>query len=708
MSNKPPLQGLPSFFQNAPSTLLEELADFELGGELEDNLVGEELEGVEIIGGELLETIPVEFQDDDADLANLDTFGDLGLKPPTSSIVGGGSLRAISLTDLINSSVNQAIDASQDQLAMDLVDSITAEKSRLPGQDPLTLAVNSLTADDNDVTTAVSGNEEERSANSYPSPYAAVHSNNSNTNLNHGAFPPGPPGAFPYPHGPPGHPGMPPMMFMPPPPFFNGPNGLMQPPAFFHGPPSQPLSYPAPVPQQMVAPVPVGPIVNQQRPKPLPRGRMMTPSDVKFVVGKTLLAVDPVDQYSEDYYYIQVSLKRQQSKIQKHMEELKDHAIDNSKPLPAPLPFVYQPPLPMWTETKQRILNQINQSKKSLYDKTKIWESKEQVLGHTQRSDASKPRAVLSVPTVWEPADDEEGGDDPSGGFKEMFASRLWSMRQAVQRGYSALGTVQELELLLQQPVIASNHLLRAEVVLHIQKALICLSQSLGIRGGQIESGLGFVETASAEGFSLDGALVAALLQTVKGKRLVSRSLNLLPPEQRWLLVPVIIARILQSQPNQQTPEEITIEKSLLKSILSFVQHAHEHQKRQQHSFDIDEECRQVQQLANEKGIQSIPHVDTFSMSGKSSTNGTTSAVIRSAAPFTVLLLGHLRQCVKSVMITYMEKKVLRQALLSCRQRAEMMHVIVELGNELSSIVDASIRLEWTTIKETFMAMLDG
>ena len=45
-----------------------------------------------------------------------------------------------------------------------------------------------------------------------------------------------------------------------------------------------------------------------------------------------------------------------------------------------------------------------------MYDKTKIWESKEQVLGHTQRSDASKPRAVLSVPTVWEPADDEEGG----------------------------------------------------------------------------------------------------------------------------------------------------------------------------------------------------------------------------------------------------------------------------------------------------------
>ena len=46
---------------------------------------------------------------------------------------------------------------------------------------------------------------------------------------------------------------------------------------------------------------------------------------------------------------------------------------------------------------------------------------------------------------------------------------------------------------------------------------------------------------------------------------------------------------------------------------------------------------------------------------------------------FTTQLLGHLRQCVKSVMVSQMEKSKLRGALLSSRSRAEVMHVIVQV-----------------------------
>ena len=77
-------------------------------------------------------------------------------------------------------------------------------------------------------------------------------------------------------------------------------------------------------------------------------------------------------------------------------------------------------------------------------------------------------------------------------------------------------------------------------------------------------------------------------------------------------------------------------------------------------------------------------------------------------APFTRVLLGHLRQCVKSVMVSQMEKSRLRIALLSARSRAEVMHVIVQIGDEVAiDAVNATIATEWTQMKEAFMSMLD-
>jgi hypothetical protein len=52
----------------------------------------------------------------------------------------------------------------------------------------------------------------------------------------------------------------------------------------------------------------------------------------------------------------------------------------------------------------------MDESNQALQQKTKLWEKKEQVLGHTQRSVASQPRAILSIPTVWD--DDEDDNDE--------------------------------------------------------------------------------------------------------------------------------------------------------------------------------------------------------------------------------------------------------------------------------------------------------
>lgn len=92
-------------------------------------------------------------------------------------------------------------------------------------------------------------------------------------------------------------------------------------------------------------------------------------------------------------------------------------------------------------------------SKKALHEKTKLWEEKEQVLGHTQRSEASRPRTILSVPTVWDDDEDEvedEEAAEPGNSserslrpLKQLFTSKSWSVRQSVQRAYNALGTFQ-------------------------------------------------------------------------------------------------------------------------------------------------------------------------------------------------------------------------------------------------------------------------
>ena len=101
-------------------------------------------------------------------------------------------------------------------------------------------------------------------------------------------------------------------------------------------------------------------------------------------------------------------------------------------------------------------------------------------------------------------------------------------MRLAVQHGYEALYTVQELQHLLSSPLIASNQLAHAEIVKEIDVAIGLLSQSIGIRTSSSSSSHSSSSSAFSENFSLDGGHVGAILQTTIGKKLMSRTLKLL------------------------------------------------------------------------------------------------------------------------------------------------------------------------------------
>lgn len=90
---------------------------------------------------------------------------------------------------------------------------------------------------------------------------------------------------------------------------------------------------------------------------------------------------------------------------------------------------------------------------------------------------------------------------------------------------------MQELNHLLLSPLIANNPHARDEILIQIDRAVSLLSQSVGIR--PTPEGLLRASSGPGSEIALEGGLVAAILQTAKGKKLMSRSINLLIPEQR-------------------------------------------------------------------------------------------------------------------------------------------------------------------------------
>lgn len=147
----------------------------------------------------------------------------------------------------------------------------------------------------------------------------------------------------------------------------------------------------------------------------------------------------------------------------------------------------------------------------------------------------------------------------------------------------------------------------------------------------------------------------------------------------RWALLPVILAKILLSPPAQDSPssnnssvsgtvnEALAVEQRLLKTIIEFLQYSFQ--------FQIEQQSQ-------------VPP--------------------GSVAIFTDVLLSNLRQCIKSVMVTQMEKSKLRQALISERTRAEVMHMVVQIGDKVMMSAERRLAEEWVQTREAFMSMLDN
>lgn len=347
----------------------------------------------------------------------------------------------------------------------------------------------------------------------------------------------------PRPHGyPPGQ---------PPPSFGPDPNGSFNrypgppPPHMYNGPPPNQFTHPSGVPVQWIGgnnsnrfPEPstvasVRPSFHGQRHQQhqqLPCGKLMTPSDVRFVVERVLQPTASTDRFQSEYYLIQLRLR----KGLLHERDV---------------------PLPVWPEMRDRLRQKAEDDRRLLKERTQHWEKTEQVLGHVAKSEVSRPRELLSLQI----ADEDE---DPDASGRTPFTGRAWGVRAAVQRGFEALYAFQELQIMLRVPSVLANAEATIEVQREVRAAHIRLAQSLGLR--PLLGGIG----QERDGMSLDGGLVGALLQCRKGKQLISRTLPVLLSEERWTLFPVIFARICQSDP--AAPEDLIDEERLLQTCLEF------------------------------------------------------------------------------------------------------------------------------------------
>lgn len=387
------------------------------------------------------------------------------------------------------------------------------------------------------------------------------------------------------------------------------------------------------------------------------------------MINKVLQPLETQDPYADDFYFIQYTIKKNAAEREKALQE--------QRQTPAPVKV----PLPTWKDTKERIKRQLLQSRTAFHMKVKEWEEKEQVLGHRIRSDVSRPRELLSLPSGMQDLEYFDLNDeDDLVEWKAPFTSRLWSTRLAVQQGYEALYTVQELQYLLTSPLIQANPQAIEEIKQEIDIAVQVLSQSLGIRTIENESFLGMSTGASIQ---LDGRHIAAILQTTMGKKLLTRGLKLLSPQHRWTLIPIVLARILMTIATSAAPssssaaagavggvntsnEALEVEKKLLRTMIEYLQFT----------------FKQYTEIRQNRVEITISYAND--------------------------LLNHLKQVLKNIMITQMEKNQLKESLLSEKTRAEIMHVIVSLGDHVSATADHQMVEEWRQTRDAFMSLLDS
>lgn len=207
---------------------------------------------------------------------------------------------------------------------------------------------------------------------------------------------------------------------------------------------------------------------------------------------------------------------------------------------------VSPPPLPSWNLAHTASTNPDDSSRAS---KAREWESQQGVLGRTEKSSLYKPKALLSLSThaslAAHDAASEMRSAASNGDLKPLtvFGSESWHLRRTIDRGFACLLALQDARHLLDAKHINSTEFyasepsslpegplrtLRTDTMQH----LVTLAACLGVSGT-----------------AMDPTPLLAVLSVAKGQVLLMRSLLLLSPSARGLLLPVLVQYLMNVPP---------------------------------------------------------------------------------------------------------------------------------------------------------------
>ena len=255
------------------------------------------------------------------------------------------------------------------------------------------------------------------------------------------------------------------------------------------------------------------------------------------------------------------------------------------------------------------------------------------MLGHTDKSNVHKQKTLLSGGGMTAVAD--AGAGDGAAADEKPFSSFSWRARKAVEKARNALLCIDEQRRLLQHSGLTQEQ--RASV-----------HATLGTHLGALQRALGF----DAETNALDSALLGAVVDLGKGRKLLARVLKLLP-QQALSMLPTILRHIFAKQPVRSAD-----------------------------MAGVDEEGRREMSAVKESEEALL---ETLSMIVGSVDNPPT--------------YNTLQLCVQNIMTPHLRGSTLNTAL-STKTRAELVNVIITRATELAGPESSA---QWTTLRGAFL-----
>jgi len=204
-------------------------------------------------------------------------------------------------------------------------------------------------------------------------------------------------------------------------------------------------------------------------------------------------------------------------------DEAKTEVPDNSNPLSS---YSYN----RSRQLPKGVLKKIVEAQEAnLEGKTRIWETINKVLGHNSKSNANRPKALLSLSNI----------QDEKPTSTKAFESPIWSYRYCAERLFGSLLKVEELKYNFKMQADPSE---KSNLQSELKGALNDLNESIGLRGlNENERELSQQNFIALENH-LDIRLIANILQSAKGTKAVSRVLVHLQEEEKCAIIPSIMA----------------------------------------------------------------------------------------------------------------------------------------------------------------------